>query len=411
MKQAHLALGVLLATAGGVSAAQAQVSADTMVGGKVEREVDIRASAEVLYDSNIAHTSDAGAALQGIHPSDTVFSPGVVARVILPVGRQAVFLSGTAGYNFHDKNSQLDHSRWAVNGGFANKFGPCGSAVGGSFTSGRSEINDYTLVERVRNVSTTERVNVGVTCVRPPGIGLFASAEQSWTHNSLAQLSDNESETTSITGGVVYGTPTRLSVSVLGSYATTDYTHRDSILDADGYKSWSAGVRLERQLGARIQGIAQVSYTNAETKGSPLLALLAASKFEGVTYSGSLSYRASSRLSFLADFGRQVNPTLIQGGSYELQTNYSLRADYRMGSRILLGVGALQKESDAKGTSVLLPGQLTDSRTRIALATLRYRQSERLSFTLNAQYEKRDANNPEFNYTGERVGLAADFAF
>jgi putative beta-barrel porin BBP2 len=411
MNNARLALGLLFATAGGATAAHAQVTADTMVGGSVEREVDIRARAAVLYDSNITHQSDLGATLQGIHASDTVFTPSLVGRVILPVGRQAVYLSGSASYNFHDKNPQLDHSQWNVNAGGGGRFGPCGAGLGGSFTQGRSELDDYTLVARAQNVATTERVNVSLTCVRPPGIGVFVTAEQAWGQNSLDQLQGNEYESTNVSGGVVYGTPTRLSVSLIGSYSTTDYPHRTDILQSDGYESWSAGVRLERQLGARIQGALTVSYTSAESKGGPVLPILASTKFEGTTYAGSLSYRASSRLTFLGDFDRSVNPTLIQGGSYQLQTNYSLRADYRLGSRVLVGVGALQKESDAKGTSILVPNQLTESRTRIALATLRYRQSPRLSFTLNGQYEKREADNAQFNYSGERVGLAADLSF
>jgi hypothetical protein len=240
---------------------------------------------------------------------------------------------------------------------------------------------------------------------------VFVTAEESWGQNSLDQLRGNEYESTDVSGGIIYGTPTRLSVSLIGSYSTTDYPHRISILQSDGYESWSAGVRLERQLGARIQGAVTVSYSSAKSKNPPILPITTSSNFDGITYAGSLSYRASTRLTFLADFDRSVNPTLIQGGSYQLQTDYSLRADYRMGSRVLVGVGALQKESDAKGTSILVPDQLTESRTRIALATLRYRQSQRLSFTLNAQYEKRKADNAQFNYSGERVGLAADLSF
>ena len=415
MNNARLALGVLLATAGGGSVAQAQVTSSNMASGRIERHLEFHARAQVDYDNNLARTSDERAALQGVEPEDTIFTPSLEASITQPIGRQAVFLQGVVSYNFHDKNTQLDHDRWNLTAGLANKLGPCGSVLSGSYLRGRSELDDYTLVSRVENVLTVKRVAVDITCVRPPGLGIILSGSKDWGDNSLALVEENDYETTSASGGITYSRPSMGTISLLGGYTRTEYPNRLTLSgQEDGYELTNVGVRLERRLGGRIQADAAFGYSwvNLLAPTLPLPGVPDAnSQFEGWIYSVDASYKASGRLTALAGFEKRISPTLIEGRTYEIQTNVDLRANYRIGSRFLASLGALQRKSDSQAGIPINPFTLTDSRTRAVLGSLRYQQSERLSFVLTAQHEKRKADNPAFNYNGERVGLSADFAF
>lgn len=421
MSGERMALGVLLAAVAGVSEAQAQVSADSMVAGRPTRQVEFKAQGKVEYDTNIARSNEAGAIRQGVSPSDTIYSPSLIASAVMPVGQQAVFLQANASYLFHDKNKQLDHSRINAAGGLGGRLGPCGATVTGAYARGRSELEDRTLTSRVQNIATVKSLSVGATCIRPPGIGVLVNVQRDWGSNSLAITQMNNYETTSGTAGVIFGKPTTGSISLIGNYSKTEYNDRPTLTgETPGFETYGGGFRFQRNLGARIQGTATLTYSHVET----LTALVAPpvppggtplpdpqTEFNGLTYSAGVSFRVSSRLKTEATFDRRISPTLIGGKTYELQTNYTLRADYRIGSRFLVGVGAAQRESESRGGVSTDPTTLTDSRTRTVQGSLRYRQNDRLSFALNAQAERRKADNSDFNYNGERYGLAADFTF
>src|SRR5579862_6034287 len=110
MKHKRLAWVALVGAAASASAANAQLSPGQMVQGRVARSVQFGASAAVDYDNNVARTSSALAAAEGIKPEDVTYTPSVNANVVLPVGRQALFLTGNLGYTGHQYNSQLDNT-------------------------------------------------------------------------------------------------------------------------------------------------------------------------------------------------------------------------------------------------------------------------------------------------------------
>ena len=103
------------------------------------------------------------------------------------------------------------------------------------------------------------------------------------------------------------------------------------------------------------------------------------------------------------------------GQTYELQTNYALQADYRIGSRFSIRASGRQSESDIRGAAIVPVGIgvniLTESRIRSVLGSLRYRQNDRLSFVLSGGYEQRRTNDPDLDYTSERIGLAAELRY
>ncbi|MET3528119.1 outer membrane beta-barrel protein [Phenylobacterium koreense] len=373
--------------------------------------MDFGLRAELERDNNVSRSSATQAATQGISQEDTIFTPSVTVDVWVPVGRQAVFLKGAAGYSFYDKNDQLDRERASLNGGIEGGVGPCATTLTGDLIYGQREITDFDLSQVVGNVVRTTRVGLHVNCSAPTGLGAVFGASQEWTDNSASQLTSADAERQFLTGGLSYSRPALGTVTAFTNFEKIDYPNRQLLGGgSDGYEMTAVGVSYARRLGARIEGTASISYANVEPAASNLPGAPSID-FSGTTYSGDLSYRASSRMRFRGNFSRSVTPTLAIGQQYEVQTAYGLGMDYDIGSRFKLKLGVAQNESEAHGVSAAVPNVMTSSTTKMIYGALRYEQSRRLAFTLSARHEERDANTPQFNFNGERVGIAADLAF
>jgi hypothetical protein len=370
------------------------------------RKLSIGVHAAVEHDTNVARSSEAQAALRGVTQADTYFTPSLSIDYTAPIGRQSVFLSGTAGYAFYDKNKDLNRERVDLLGGGVVGLGPCAVTPTGQYARGIRQIDDSVLESDVRNVQENKRVNLGVACSRPTGLGVTLSAGKSWTDNSEAILFDSDYETTSFSGGVTYTRPALGKLTAFGSYGKTEYPNR---LLSSGYELNSYGLSLERQLGARIQGEATVAYTLVDQ----LTPIPGAddSTYGSTTYSGAVSFRASNRLMLQASFGRNIKPSSGLDQSYDKATDYGVSADYDLGTRFKFSLGARHVERDSEGALIVLPFALTSSKTTNVFGSVRYKQSERLSFTLRASREERTTNVPQFDYTSNRFGISADATF
>jgi hypothetical protein len=268
-----------------------------------------------------------------------------------------------------------------------------------------TEVDDPVLVTTIENIQEAKRVETGLTCARGSGLGIALSASKEWVDNDLATFAQNDSETLSYMAAVTYGRPALGVLSVFVSHETTEYPDRPI---TSGYDLNSFGATFERKLGARIEGSITAAYTTIDF-GNQLP--FGDSKQTGATYSASLSYRASSRMRLHGSFDRAVTPSVSLGRSYDISEGYRLGGDYDIGSRLNLSVGGAHIEREAGGGFTVLPLSLTESTTKTIFAALRYKQSERLSFTLSAAHEERTTNAPQFDYTSDRIGITAGATF
>lgn len=396
---------VLLALAAGA------VTIATPAGAQQARKLNFGLQASVEHDTNVAQSSAELAELRGIARADTIFTPSANVDLYIPVSRQSLFLQGSAGYTFYDKNSELDRARVNLTGGINTQAGPCRATFSGGLFIGQSELTDISLLASVENVQETKRASADLSCSRPTGLGVVFSASKDWTDNSLALLEQSNAERLSLMTGVTYGRPTLGTFTLFASHDETEYPNRFIAPGVtDGYESQALGLTYARQLGARLQGTVTVAQTKVDPKSSALIGV-PAQDFTGTTYSGSLSFRATSRLRADASFSRAITPSTGIGQQYDLQTGYQLGFDYDIGSRFILSGGFAQNESEAHGILPPTSLTLTDSTTRSVFGALRYRHSDRLTLTLNARRDEREANSPQFDYASNRVGISANVAF
>jgi len=371
-----------------------------------DRSLTFGLSALVEHNSNVARSNEARAAFRGVEPEDTIFKPAATIDFFSPVGRQSIFFKGMAGYTFYDRNDQLNREVLDFNGGVNGRFGPCSGTLSGGYSRGLWLLDDPTLIENVENIQTTKTASANVACSRATGLGLTASVSKDWIENDLDQLANSDSERTSIMGGITYTRPALGTLTLFADRQETTYPNR---LFDDGYTLNAYGLTFARQLGARIQGTVTVAYNKVDQKTPSFLP--ATDDMTTTAYSAELSYRATSRLRFQGSFDRAVTPTVAVGRSYDLTEGYRVSGVYDLGSRITVSAGGAWVQRQSKGLIPETPLELTDSETTSYFASIRYQQSKRLSFVLNAGREERVTNSPQFDYTNNRIGLGADLSF
>lgn len=372
------------------------------------RKLSFGLSADVEYQSNVNRSSKAQAALQGVSRSDTIFTPGATVELLVPVGRQVLFLDGSAGYSFYNRNDQFDRERLDFTGGVRGSVGRCLATLSGAYSRGLNQIDDPLLIDRVDNVRERKTAGIDVACSTGSGIGVVAGASREQTENDLSFLAPADSETNSYNLGLTYARPALGKLTGFGNYQDTSYPNRPI---GGGYELTSLGLTYERQLGARIQGTGTIAYTRVKPQGLQAVPTQSQDIFNNPTYSFSLSYRASDRLSAMATFDRAVSPSSNLGGTYDLSSAYRLSGTYKLGSRISFGLGGSWVEREAGAGAVGLPLVFTESTTKTIFGSVRYQQSKRWGLVLSATRDERETNTPQFSYTNNLVSLRTDVTF
>ena len=415
-----LAFGAAAAGVFAASSAAAQVTADAMLQGRPTEQIKAAASVQVEHDSNVARASDAQAAALGVTPEDTTYAPVVSVDIIKPIGRQAVFLQGSASYLFHQNNKQLNSAQINLAGGGAGHVAHCGISLDGGYFQGRSQLEQVqAATTNVNNVLEVKRADFSLTCEVSGALGFVVNAGYTQGDNSLPQVAVSDYRSTTVSGGIVYGRPSVNSIELLAGYTHTDTPNTIAkTIGSDGYEQQNIGIQLSRHVGARIEATATVNYSrvNLLTPENPILPPgPTGGDNKGFTYSANVDYRVTSRLDLHATAARQFHPTQLIGSTYELSTNYLVRADYKLGARLNVEVGADQLENSGQASAqaelISAVPTLTDSTVKGIFASVRYQQSSRISLVLDARHEHRTANLSQFEYTSNRVGLSLAVAY
>lgn len=394
MARARMAVGVLVAAA----------SVSSHVAAQDKKSFSLDLGAAVEHHTNVARSSKTQAELRGLEQEDTIFTPTASFDALLPIGRQSLFLNGSVGYSFYDSNTSLNRERMNLAGGGVVRVGPCSTTLSANYQRGLNLVDNPIIEDDVRNVQENKSIGVDVGCSAAAGFGVTASAFKDWSDNELDFLKMSDFERQRLRAGVSYGRPTFGSISLFVGRDETTYSNR---LVDDGYDMDTLGVTYSRRFGARIEG----DVTIAQSKIRPKVTTAFLGNREYQTYAANLSYRANSRLRFSGGFERSIMPSSGILRSYDLTESYKIQGDYDIGSRLLLSLGAARTDRASEGALLSPVNDLTDSRLTAFFGTLRYRQSDRLSFVLRLGQEERTTNAPQFDYENSRVGLGADLSF
>jgi hypothetical protein len=407
-----MVIGALAGTILGAFPAAAQQAANGVPANPNVRSVELDIVGEALYDSNVARSDEAVAEDRGITSlQDEVFTPSARLNINLPVGREALFLQSSAGYDFYRINTILNRERINVLGGVTGPTGPCRETLTGSYARYQSDLVDLAGPEvllSTRNTEDHEAINLDGTCGRAIGLAPTFSLSQAWADNSAVVRRVVDSRTFSATGGLAYARPALGSLSVFGEFITTEFPNNVLLVDgmpqADGYQVYAGGLRYDRRLGARIQGVVSLSYTSLDPA-------IGNDGFRGFTYSADGTYQASSRLQAHIDFSRVTTPSNVLGASFSVDQNLLAEGIYAVGPRLSLKLGALRLARHYEGPGLVDDLDLTNETIYTVYTTATYTLSKRLAFALDLRREQRDANISAFSYVSTRVGLTATGTF
>ncbi len=387
----------------GVAVAPLTAQAQTLT-----RKTDVTLQARVAHDSNVGLGNAAQSALIGIKPSDTLYTPTATVDVFVPISRQSLFLKGGVSYDFHQINQQLDRAHADLTGGINLTTGPCQSTVSLSYARAQADLQVLALADP-RNTYDTEKANFITTCGRASGLAATFSASAARGNNSNRFQAVSDSRTKSYTAGLIYRRPSLGTLQVFGSHTNTEYPDRLIVAGASrGFDLDALGVTYERNVGSRLN--AKLSASNSDLKSLTSLAG-GGGNFNSTTYSADLRYRPTAKLALDLHHSRSIEPALEIGRLYNLQQQTSLGASYQVGTRITLAGSVAKGRIDSKGVLPVGGVLLTNSETKSGTVSVRYRQSSKLSFLLDAAREDRRTNIANYDYSSDRVGLTAVLGF
>jgi hypothetical protein len=409
MRQAIIgaAIATAAALAGGATRAQdaAVVFASDAESASAQpaetRSVSWSVDAALAYDSNVAGLDALTAAKEGLKPSDDIFSPGVAADVVLPVGPDSVFLHGSAGYNFYGRNTILNSQDVHLDGGFDARLARCNSQVTATYTNGQSNLNELT-VGVVRNVEDDESITLTASCPRRVGLIPTVSVSDEAAHNSNPLQQPSNFNSAKATFGIGYAQPMLGVLSLYGFYDDTEFPNR---LPEDGYKLYAVGVRYDRRLGARIEAVASLSYSelSPDLAGDP--------SFNGPTYSLDGTFRATGKIKAHVRLERLLEPVLQLDATYAIEQTYLAEAVYAVNSRVNATIGVSEQLEDYRGAFLAPAVDVTHETLDALYASASLDLGRRLVLVFDVREERRSANLTAYDYASTRVGLTARAKF
>jgi hypothetical protein len=373
------------------------------------RQYHASTSLNATYDSNFARSSATQAARRGIEPHEYVLRPQVSVDVSQPLGRQSVFLRGSAAYDLHRENTQLDRARGDVQGGYIATLGFCQGSVVGNYAAAQSDLEELDS-PTVKNLREITSVAVGAQCGRPGSFQASTIVQRTENQNSakIQRTADSTVETLAVQLG--YDISNIGQVGLVYNYANNEFPNR-IILGrpiGDGFFTQTYGLSLARKFGARIDVSAHAGRTSVKREFAPAGTNL---KFTSTTYAGQATYKLGSRLVVELQGARAVIPTVRAGKLYDITTSGEISGQYKLGSRFVVNLGHRIADVDSNTDTTFPTAVVTNSRTNSTFASIAYRQSRRASLKLDVRYDDRKTNLADFNYTSTRVGLTAEVGF
>ncbi len=408
MRASPLVLGAILCfglTGAAVAQGQPQMP-------QVEPKRDWTVSARVTgaYDTNIGRVGKGFVSPRGLTATDWLVTPGVNGRVVQPIGQQYVFAEGSAGYDFHANNPQLDRERFDVTAGAGAALGPCRPVAYANYASAQSDLADLdfgSTSNRLRSIGTA----VGMQCGRAVGPSAMVIAQRTDAKNSSRRLTVQDSTQETLSTTLLYGAPNLADLALSWTYANAEFPNRlnPGRPVGDGFWTQSLGARIQRDFGSRMTvglggGRVLVKREFAPV-GLPL-------KLNSTNYQADIVYRFGRRIQIDVNAAREVRPSGRPGKLLDIAESAGARVRYRLNPRISVAFGHdYQQVKSNADTLGFANDVVTNSYTNGTYGTVEFRTPGRLGFTLDVRHEDRDTNLPIFNYISTRVGLTTTVSF
>jgi len=364
-----------------------------------ESHAIISGDVHITYDTDVARSDAATAALRGLVQQDEIYEPDANLDLVKALGSQSLFLNGLVGYQFYGHDTILNNQHVDLTGGADLRVAHCEAALADEYAARQNDLAEITTTI-VKNRQTVETVSFDGDCARAVGFTPYINVSGSWSSNSNPEMITTDYRNLVVGGGLAYQRPTFGRLSIFGQYVRTTFPNRlvpvGAVAQVDGYQLYSGGFKFERRLG-RIEGTFQLAYTDLQPDIS------GEAKFNGLTYLGDLAWHATSRLTGKAHIERDTQPSVELGSAFTRQNLYSLELDYRFTSRLNVAAGASEDDARFEGAAIIPGIDLTSSNTTDYYGNVQLQFARRFSLTLDAREENRRANLVALSYASTRI--------
>lgn len=345
------------------------------------------------YDSNIFKTQS-----NETDDNITVVKPGLKIRS--DWGRHAlgIYASGDIGtFTENDRENYQDYSvgfdgrldvlrETYLTGGvnFSQKHEDRGSPD----NAGGVEPTDYTLLtSRLGLMRGISRVSVKLD-----GEHNLYNYDDAYTGAGVA-IDNDDRDRAELSGSlrVGYELAPEYEAFVKATLTDIDYNSNVEGRDSSGY-NLVAGTALD--FSGKLKGEIYAGYLNF-TYDSPRLP-----DIESATFGGNLTWNITSLTSIKPAVDRSVQQTTTANSSGFIATNYSLNIEHELRRNILLGANYKLGKNEYQGGT---PEREDDLNT--AGAGVQYLINKKASVKVDYQYEERDSNLVNQDYTDNKVML------
>jgi hypothetical protein len=395
-----------VATAAVAACIAAQARAQTQA-----RPTGASLSLTETYDTNVARSDEATAELRHVTREDELFTPALDLELGKAIGRQNLFLTGTIGYAYYQRNTFLDSQHIDLTGGATGSVASCHGTVTGQLGQFQSDLQDLTQVQ-VKNLETRQSIKIDADCARPIGLTPTFSISEATVSNSAAGRQAANNQTLETEAGLSYSRPNLGQLALFGRYSDSEYPDLVAVTLPAGFVdrniSYSGGVRFSRQVSSRLGGSIELTYTKLQPNAPN------SSPFSGPTYLLDVYFKPNQRIRMDINAQRATIPSNTLGSTYATSDTYSGDVDYTLG-KVELKVGASRSSQHYQGgipaaTSALQP-TITQQTVDDVFGSASMHIARKYLLSINARWETRRADVVNFGYQDLRTGVTVSANF
>jgi hypothetical protein len=394
-----------------VAALLACCGQDALAQSAVTRDIGVSLSVQQSYEDNVLRQPDNFTVIPGFAREDFRLSPSLDLDIVQPFGRQTLTLQGGIGYDFYRRNTRLERERINLQGKANLAVGAnCKPDVGLAFSRQQSDLADFFSITdfRLRNREQRLTFSTGIKCGGVVGFRPGVTFERSVVKNSSFFRRIGNFNQTAVGVSLGYTTPTLGELSLFGNYRRGKYPNRGSFTGRPDVNErvgvYTAGLRLQRDLGERLRGNISLGYTVAEPS------VAGTRRFSGISGSADLTAQFGDPLQVVIGYSRSVQQSNQLDVSFTVNDSYSLNASYRLTPRVALTAGASRTERKLRNSPLLLPNLLgeNDRSTQIS-GGVQFTPVGPISFTLNGAKSIRRSQTGFFDFEASSVTLGINF--
>ena len=372
--------------------------------------IEVEFSAQLRHDTNVARTDATRAELRGLTQADQRLTLGTGLVVDRGIGPLDIQLDAFAGYDFYNRNSDLNRERLRLSGAFAYNAGPCVGRFLPEFRRAQSELADLAIVdtpgiESVRNAQTEQTYRAELACGRSTGLRPAVLYERSRGDNSnpLRRISDFNAER--FGAGVEYENPVLGKYTVAAKRQDVDYPNRTAgpLAANSGYRLDQLTLEGSRDIGAVIVAEFGVGYAHLKPDSATVR------DFKGISWRVAATVTPSPPLQFRLNTEQTLTPTLSSESLYTRTRSFGVEAAFALSPRTSVVASLGRADRAYRGATSLIGPLLSEDRLDRGALRLEFAPGGRLKFGLEAGHERRNANGQFYDFRNSFIALQTRF--